>query len=74
VGKKSIDNFTTRLLPHRTTNSQNYFLRDQFQIGLPPDWNAIILSRKAGIDPVGVSHYPKVSCRRKRLHTPAGER
>jgi isoquinoline 1-oxidoreductase alpha subunit len=26
-----------------------------------------------GIDPVGASHYPKVSCRRKRLHAPAGE-
>jgi hypothetical protein len=26
-----------------------------------------------GIDPVGASHYPEVSCRRKRLHAPAGE-
>jgi hypothetical protein len=26
-----------------------------------------------GIDPVGAGQYPKVSCRRKRLHTPEGE-
>ena len=26
-----------------------------------------------GIDPVGASQYPTVSCRRKRLHTPEGE-
>jgi hypothetical protein len=31
-----------------------YFLRDQFQIALPPERNAIILSRKVGIGPVGV--------------------
>jgi hypothetical protein len=29
------------------------FLFDQFQIGLPPDWIAIILPAKVGIDPVG---------------------
>jgi len=33
---------------------QKLFLFDQFQIGLPPDWNAIILHVKVGIGPVGV--------------------
>jgi hypothetical protein len=30
------------------------FLCGLFQIGLPPDWNTIILCRKVGIGPVGV--------------------
>ena len=42
-------------------------------MALPPKRNAIILRGKAGIDPVGASHYPKVSCRRKRHHAPEGE-
>jgi hypothetical protein len=70
---KSINNFTTTLLPQRTTAESDFFLFDQFQIALPPDGNTIILQRKAGVDPVDVSYYPKVSCRRKRHHAPAGE-
>jgi len=34
---------------------RNFILRDQFQIALPPEKKAIILLRKAGIDPVGVA-------------------
>jgi hypothetical protein len=48
------------------------FAFDQFQMALRQSLNAIILAPKAGIDPVGAS-YPKVSCRRKRHHPPAGE-
>jgi hypothetical protein len=33
---------------------RNFILRDQFQIALPPEKNAIILPRKVGIGPVGV--------------------
>jgi hypothetical protein len=42
----------------------------QIQIALRRPGNAIIVARKAGIDPVGAS-YPKASCRRQRLHAPA---
>jgi isoquinoline 1-oxidoreductase subunit alpha len=40
---------------------------------LPRDPNGIIL-RGTGAYPVGASHYPTVSCRRKRLPTPEGEK
>jgi hypothetical protein len=33
---------------------RNFILRDQFQIALPPQSNAIILAHKVGIGPVGV--------------------
>jgi hypothetical protein len=46
-------------LPQRTTRIGNFILFDQFQITLPPDWNAIILSRKVGIGPVGVRPFDK---------------
>jgi len=60
-------------LPQRTSqNLKNYIVFEQFQIELPPDWIGIILA-PTGIDPVGASQYPKVSCRRKRLHAPEGE-
>jgi hypothetical protein len=54
VGIQSIDKFTTKLLPQRTTQNFAVISFDRFQFGLPPDWNAIILSRKVGIGPVGV--------------------
>jgi hypothetical protein len=48
----------TKSLPQRTTlNSQIFF--DQFQFGLPPGWNAIILAVEVGIDPVGANPIPK---------------
>jgi hypothetical protein len=31
-----------------------FIIVDQFQFGLPPGWNAIILAVKVGIAPVGV--------------------
>jgi hypothetical protein len=52
--------------------THNAHLPKLFQIALRRSGNAIILARKSGIDPVDAS-YPKVSCRRKRLHAPAGE-
>jgi hypothetical protein len=36
------------------TGFRNFFLFDQFQIGLRPEWNTIILAGKVGIVPVGV--------------------
>jgi hypothetical protein len=36
-----------------------HFPFDQFQFGLPLDWNAIILSRKVGIGPVGARPFVK---------------
>jgi hypothetical protein len=39
--------------PHNRT-IRNFILREQFQIALPPQWNAIILAHKVGIGPVGV--------------------
>jgi hypothetical protein len=35
------------------------FLFDQFQFGLPPDWNLIILIPKVGIGPVGARSFVK---------------
>ena len=61
------------MLPQRTTFISKFFLFDQFQIGLRPDWNTIILARKVGIVPVGVRPFYNVSSRRKRHHAPAGE-
>jgi hypothetical protein len=47
-------------LPQRTTErGRKFFLFDQFQFALPPDWNAIILARKVGIGPVGVRPFVK---------------
>jgi len=51
---------------------QNFILFEEFQIALPLIRIGIIL-RATDIDPVGVSQYPTVSCRRKRLQTPEGE-
>jgi len=66
---------TLRQIIAATHNGEGrgFFLFDQFQFALPPDWNAIILARKVGIGPVGVRPLVKVSCRRKRHHAPAGE-
>jgi hypothetical protein len=47
------------LLPQRTTDRSEFILFDQFQFALPPDWNAIILSRKVGIGPVGARSFVK---------------
>jgi hypothetical protein len=52
------DNFTTKILPQRTTQFRNFILFDKFQFALPPDWNALIL-RAADIDPVGVRPLPR---------------
>jgi hypothetical protein len=49
-------NPSTTLRQSYCRNAQNAFRKfilDQFQIALPPDWNAIILSRKVGTGPVG---------------------
>ncbi|MHC2466400.1 hypothetical protein [Bradyrhizobium embrapense] len=53
--------------------SPKFILFEQFQIGLPPAGNRIIVSATVAY-PVGDSHDPTVSCRRKRLPTPEGER
>jgi len=58
-GTKSIAHFRTGLLPQRTKRISDHFLFDQFQFGLPLDWNAIILSRKVGIGPVGARSFVK---------------
>src|ERR1700741_4364920 len=46
---------------------------EQFQIALPQERNHIIVLATVAY-PVGGSHDPTVSCRRKRHHTPEGER
>jgi hypothetical protein len=58
ASRKTNGKFTTTLLPQRTTYmSQLYSARSI--PALPPDWNAIILARKVGTGPVGVSHLIK---------------
>ena len=47
--------------------SSNNSKLDCLQIG------SVSFCAPTGIDPVGAGQYPKVSCRRKRLHTPEGE-
>jgi hypothetical protein len=51
-GGTSID-FSTVIAAMHNADFPNYFPFDRFQFALPPDWNAIILSRKVGISPVG---------------------
>jgi hypothetical protein len=55
VGHQIHDNFAANHCAQRTTERGiKFFLFDQFQFALPPDWIAIILARKVGIGPVGV--------------------
>jgi isoquinoline 1-oxidoreductase alpha subunit len=61
------------LLPQRTKRISDHFPFDRFQFALPLDWNAIILSPKVGIGPVGARSFVNVNRRRKRHHAPAGE-
>jgi hypothetical protein len=46
------------------------FVSIDSKLHLPERKNAIILTAKSDASPVGVGH---TSCRRKRLHAPAGE-
>jgi hypothetical protein len=48
-----IDKRVTKFAATHKARLGNYFLFEQFQIQLPPDWNAIILPAKVGIGPVG---------------------
>src|ERR1700682_3088982 len=48
-----------RGLPQRTKRISDHFPFDRFQFGLPLGWNAIILSRKVGIGPVGARSFVK---------------
>jgi hypothetical protein len=50
---------TTFVAAAHNGQPRNYFLFDQFQFALPPDWNAIILLRKVGIGPVGARPFDK---------------
>jgi len=54
MGSQPADSFLDKFLPQRTTYIAQFYFFDQFQITLPPDWNAIILLPKVGIGPVGV--------------------
>jgi hypothetical protein len=54
VGIDLVDRFVTSCCRSAQQRIGNIFLFDQFQIELPPDWNAIILPGKVGIGPVGV--------------------
>jgi hypothetical protein len=57
-----IGRFLGIAFPQRTRGiPEDLFSVGGFQIALPPGVNPIILTAKAGIDPVGAS-YPKVSC------------
>src|SRR5437879_4277247 len=66
----------TRLKPCRSAQASN------FKILIPSNDSKLDCLRESsvsfcaptGIDPVGAGQYPKVSCRRKRLPTPEGER
>jgi hypothetical protein len=54
-GDQIIDNSVTKLLPQRTIDDRSGILFSSInsKLHLPLDWNAVILSRKVGIGPVG---------------------
>jgi hypothetical protein len=52
---------------------RKFIIFERFQIELPPSGNRIIVLATVAY-PVGASHDPTVSSRRKWLHTPEGER
>src|ERR1700712_2954598 len=60
-------------LPHRTTRDFGdiFSWRDSNLHCL--ETGTVSSCARVGIDPVGASQYPKVSCRRKWHHAPAGE-
>jgi hypothetical protein len=59
VGANPSPIFRRDLLPQRTKRISEHFPFGLFQFGLPLDWNAIILSRKVGIGPVGARPFVK---------------
>jgi hypothetical protein len=66
------NNFTVMNLPLRIAQDSEFYLFEQFQLELLPDWNAIIV-RLAATSTRWVSQLsPQVSCCRKRLHAPEG--
>jgi hypothetical protein len=71
AGSISMTRVTSWKLPTSSVTASHAVVHGH-AVALRRSGNAIILARKAGIDPVDAS-YPKVSCRRKRLHAPAGE-
>jgi hypothetical protein len=62
-----------KILPQRTTaNFKIIFSSNDSKLHCLPT-GTVSFCAPTGIDPVGASQCPKVSCRRKRLPTPEGE-
>jgi isoquinoline 1-oxidoreductase alpha subunit len=68
-----IDPAATKTLPQRTTNIFKMIFSSSNSKLNCLQTRSVSSCAATGAYPVGASHYPTVSCRRKRLHTPAGE-